>query len=137
VIGVACPYRKDKHILVHPPLESWLRRTFARRKEGPRLFVYFSLENGTFVVGLWTDGRKNAFHDVVNMGRSLLNFGLDDALHLRRLFGEPMTGESLSQASREEYMQRLRKLQDVNDAEADYLRHRQAPKIQVHVRREV
>jgi len=121
MIGVPCPYRKDRHIVIHPPLEGWLRRNVPDRRVRDDLFVYYSLDGQSFVVGLWADKRRSSFFDVLNMG-PVLHFSWEDGMHFRRLFGDPLTRKDLARRSREEYMNRVYRKQDEAAADSDLLR---------------
>lgn len=132
MLGIPCKFDRNLFAIIHPPLVGWLRRAVpVPPKVRDRLFVYFSIENGTFVVGLWTDRWKRAFFDVVNMGQSL-HFTPEDALHIRQLLGQPLSRAELARRSYDSYTARMRQRQEDGDEAAEKLYQKmRPPKVQV------
>jgi hypothetical protein len=71
MFGMACPFRSQQHQIIHPPLESWLKRE-SPREVRDSLFVYYHLRERTYVIAMWT--RPGMFMDMVNLGFTLGNF---------------------------------------------------------------
>jgi hypothetical protein len=62
------------------------------------LFVVRYNKLGVFCICEWTDNNKDTFTDVMNLGKSLGNFGRKESLELRRRLFAPVTAEETSKA---------------------------------------
>ena len=67
------------------------------RREG-RLFLIRYNKLGVFCICEWTGSNKDTFVDIMNLGKSLGNFGREGACELRRRLFAPVTAEDTSRA---------------------------------------
>ena len=120
MLGLSCEYRQDRFVVIHPPLESWVRRNCPDKKIRDRLFVYYSIENSTYVVALW-EKVGQSFYDVLNMGESLSNFDMPQAEAFQQMFAEPCTGERMEELARAFQSTRIHEAQDREREQAEKL----------------
>lgn len=119
MLGIACSYRPDRHVIVHCPLEGWLRRNVPDRRMRDLLFVYFSLEGRNYVVGMWANRGRTAFYDVLNFGPWLHGFTREDGLHFQRMLGrEALSGRELGEKALALEREKVRRLQGEQEEEA-------------------
>lgn len=121
MFGLPCQFRQDKFVILHPPLEGWLRRNVPDRKVRDLLFVYYSIDNLTYVVGQWTDRRRTHFYDVLNLGGHLTNFSAAQATNLRLMYSDPCTGERLAELATRDQDRRVRDQNDQEGLQAERL----------------
>lgn len=100
MIGQPCFYKKDVHILIHPPLLRWVKNQIADDNLRESLFCYLQRQYGTFVIGQWIDTSRSMFVDILNMGQSLGSFDRDDAQELLRRLLRPTTVKETKDAMR-------------------------------------
>ena len=132
MIGMPAQFRRDRYAVIKPPLHNWLQRALPHNRVGEQLFVYYAILEGNFVVGMWADRQKTLFWDVINMGPAL-TFSMDDALHLRRLFCDPLTRSALSRKVQSTVHTETLALQNRERDFAEYARwsQEQGKKVQV------
>ncbi len=126
MLGIPCEFDPARHVILHAPLESWLKRNLSSNLRDPLfrgwpLFLYYSLDGNAFVIGQWVGRDKRLFQDVWNIGDSLLDFTWEDAQQVLDMFGNPRTGEDLSNEMRDGYKNKLLALQDKADRDASVL----------------
>lgn len=68
------------------------------RREG-RLFLLHYNKLGVFCICEWTGNYRDTFTDVMNLGKSLGNFGHKKAQELRRRLFDPLTAEETCRAT--------------------------------------
>jgi len=71
-MNLSCPFRRDQHQIIKPPMASWIKRNCPDPSLKDKLFMYRHILYGTFVVALWV--KPGWFIDVLNLGGSLGNF---------------------------------------------------------------
>lgn len=121
MLNTACRYNPQEHEILHCELENWLRRNVSPEWKD-RFFVYRHRIHNTFVIGLWTyenDGGRY-FHDVLNLGETLLSFTRKDAAQLKDLFQDPIKSRTEAcRILREGQSQMMRDLQAQEAEKAD------------------
>lgn len=99
MLGLINLYNFQEHTIIGGELSLWLKRlieNIPNRKN--RLFLVRYNALGIFVIAEWTDNLKDTFTDVLNLGKSLGNFGNKEAQELRRRLFAPVTAEETSRA---------------------------------------
>jgi len=100
MLGMISVFNTDEHtIIVGSGIPEWLERLV----EGDplhkgRLFLVRYNKLRVFCICEWTDNHKDTFTDVLNIGKSLGNFGRRAAHELRRRLFAPVTAEETSKA---------------------------------------
>jgi len=100
MLGMISVYNSDEHTIIEGSgIAEWLERLVkgSPRREGC-LFLLRYNKLGVFCVCEWTDDHKDTFVDVLNLGKSLGNFGRKAANELRRRLFAPVTAEDTSKA---------------------------------------
>jgi hypothetical protein len=69
-----CEFDKRQHLIIHPPLEDWIKRQAPNDDERGRLFIYKHLVHGTFVIAWWVSKDRGLFVDMINLKKSLGSF---------------------------------------------------------------
>lgn len=100
MLGLISCYTAEEHTIIRGgELSGWLERlTDGRPNRKNRLFLIRYNALGVFVIAEWTDNHKDTFTDVLNLGKSLGNFGQKEAQELRRRLFAPVTAEDTAQA---------------------------------------
>ncbi|KKM77540.1 hypothetical protein LCGC14_1369010 [marine sediment metagenome] len=96
MLGLVSHYNSTEHTIIRCELSHWLERLIEGdpQREG-RLFLMRYNELGVFCICEWLGKPNDVFVDVLNLGKSLGNFGQKEALELkRRLFGSPSAEET-------------------------------------------
>ena len=94
MLGLVSLYSTDEHTIVRGELSKWLERLVEGDPQRTgRLFLlrYDKLE--VYCICEWTDNHKDTFTDVLNLGKSLGDFGQKQAQELRRRLFNPVTAE--------------------------------------------
>lgn len=98
MLGMISVYNPDEHTIIDGSgIPEWLERLVKGdpRREG-RLFLVRYSKLGVFCICEWTDTHKDTFVDVLNLKKSLGNFGRKTANELRRRLFAPVTAEETS-----------------------------------------
>lgn len=98
MLGMISLYTSDEHTIIQGSgIPEWLDRLvegILQRKGCLFLIRYNKLE--VFCVCEWTDNHKDTFVDIMNLGKSLGNFGHKQAQELRRRLFNPISAEETS-----------------------------------------
>ena len=97
MLGLVSCYNSDEHTLIRGELSEWLERLVeGDPRRGGCLFLlrYNKLE--VYCICEWVGGGNDTFVDVLNLGKSLGNFGQKAAQELRRRLFNPVTAEESS-----------------------------------------
>lgn len=98
MLGLVSLYNVDEHTIIDGSgLPEWLKRLVEgdpQRKDCLFLLRYNELE--VFCICEWVGGGNDTFVDVLNLGKSLGNFGQQKAQELRRRLFAPVTAEETS-----------------------------------------
>lgn len=121
ILGLVSVYTSDEHTIIkRGELSEWLKRLVEgdpRRKDCLFLLRYNELE--VFCICEWVGGGNDTFVDVMNLGKSLGNFGRKDANDLRRRLFNPLTAEDTSKAIVDTDSDFYHNLQDEDAQEAE------------------
>ncbi len=95
MLGLVSCYNPDEHTIIRGSgIPEWLDRLvedIPQREGCLFLLRYNKLE--VFCICEWVGGGRDTFVDVLNLGRSLGNFGQKEAQELRRRLFAPVTAE--------------------------------------------
>lgn len=98
MLGLVSLYLPEKHTIIGgsgiPEFLTKLVEGDPRRKDCLFLLRYDEL--GVFCICEWVGGGHDTFVDVLNLGKSLGNFGKKGAQELRRRLFDPLTPEETS-----------------------------------------
>ncbi len=103
MLGLVSYYSSVEHTIITGELSLWLERLIEGdpKREGKIFLVRYN-ELDVFVIAEWLGRPKDVFVDVLNIGKSLSNFGRAEAQELRnRLFkpiGPQETEKAITQA---------------------------------------
>lgn len=99
MLGLVSCYNPDEHIIICGELSEWLDRLVKGipQRDGC-LFLLRYNKLGVFCICEWVGGGNDTFVDVMNLGKSLGNFGKKEARELRRRLFNPVTAEDTSRA---------------------------------------
>ena len=92
MLGMVSLYTSTEHTII----EGSGIPEFLARLVVDRLFLLRYNKLGVFCICEWTDNHKDTFTDVLNLGKSLGNFGRKAAQELRRRLFTPLTAEETS-----------------------------------------
>lgn len=97
MLGLVSLYNTEEHTIIRGELSEWLERLVEGdpRRKG-RLFLLHYDELEVFCICEWTDNHKDTFTDVLNLGKSLGDFGKKEAQELKRRLFNPVTAEESS-----------------------------------------
>ncbi len=99
MLGLVSCYNSEEHTIMDGELSLWLKRlTEGKPNRKDRLFLIRYNALDVFVIAEWTDDLKDTFTDVLNLGKSLANFGHKESQELQRKLFAPVTAEDTSQA---------------------------------------
>lgn len=95
MLGLVSVYTSAEHTIING---SGIPEFLTRLIEGDpqrkgRLFLLRYNKLGVYCICEWTDGHKDTFVDVLNLGKSLGNFEKKEAQELRRRLFAPVTVE--------------------------------------------
>lgn len=99
MLGLISCYNPDEHTIIRGEISEWLERLVEGnpRREGCLfLLLYNKLE--VYCICEWVGGGQDTFVDVLNLGKSLGNFGRKEAEELKRRLFNPVTAEETSRA---------------------------------------
>lgn len=99
MLGLVSNYNSQEHTLIEGELSSWLNRLIggdSKRKN--KLFLVRYNKLAVYCICEWLAGPKDVFIDVLNLGKSLGNFGRQQAQELKRRLFCPVTAEETAQA---------------------------------------
>ena len=97
MLGLLSCYNSEEHTLLGGELSEWLKRLVEgdpQRKGCLFLLRYDKLE--VYCICEWVGGGNDTFVDVLNLGKSLGDFGQKEAQELRRRLFNPVTAEESS-----------------------------------------
>ena len=99
MLGMISLYLPEEHTIIRGEIGPFCDRLVEHdpQRRG-RLFVVRYNKLGVFCICEWTDGHKDTFTDVLNLGKSLGNFGKKEAQVLRTRLFKPLTAEATSRA---------------------------------------
>jgi len=100
MLGMISVYTTTEHTIIQGSgIPEFLTRLVEgdSQREG-RLFLLHYNKLGVFCICEWTDDHKDTFVDVLNLGKSLGNFGYKKSQELRRRLFAPVTAEVTSKA---------------------------------------
>ena len=100
MLGMISLYLPEKHTIISGSgIPEWLSQLVeGDPKRRGCLFLLRYNELGVFCICEWVGGGKDTFVDVMNLGKSLGNFGKKEARELRRRLFAPVTAEDTSKA---------------------------------------
>lgn len=117
MLGLVSNYNSNDHTLIGGELALWVNRLVENdRVRKGKLFVLRYNKLGVFVIAEWLAGPKDIFVDVMNLGKSLGNFGREEAQELRKRLFNPLGPEETSRAVAQADSDYYHNLQD-EDAE--------------------
>ena len=112
-------YRQQEHTIVGGDLSAWLERLVENDpKRKGHLFLVRYNKLGVFVIAEWLD-KYNIFVDVLNLGKSLANFGFKAAQELRRRLFAPVTAEETMKIVNQNDSDFYHRLQDEDSEETE------------------
>ena len=97
MLGLLSCYNVEEHTIIQGELSEWLERLVEsdpKRKSCLFLLRYDKLE--VYCICEWVGGGNDTFVDVLNLGKSLGEFGQREAQELRRRLFNPVTAEESS-----------------------------------------
>jgi hypothetical protein len=99
MLGMISLYLSEEHTIINGGISEWLDRLVegVPQREGC-LFLLRYDKLGVFCICEWLGGGNDTFVDVMNLGKSLGNFGKKEARELRRRLFNPVTAEETSRA---------------------------------------
>jgi len=100
MLGMISVYTSAEHTIIEGSgIPEWLERLVKGdpQREG-RLFLLHYNKLGVFCICEWTGKYKDTFTDVLNLGKSLGNFGQKESQELRRRLFAPVSAEDTSRA---------------------------------------
>lgn len=95
MLGLVSNYNTTEHTIIGGELSRWvgqLTNGDPRRKN--KLFLMRYNQLGVFVIAEWLGKPKDVFVDVMNLGKSLGDFGHDETCELRKRLFAPLTAEA-------------------------------------------
>lgn len=98
MLGLVSLYNSDEHTVISGSgIPEWLERLVeGSPKRRGCLFLLRYNKLGVFCICEWVGGGRDTFVDVLNLGKSLGNFGHKEAQELRRRLFFPLTAEVTS-----------------------------------------
>ncbi|KKN48938.1 hypothetical protein LCGC14_0647970 [marine sediment metagenome] len=99
MLGLVSNYTSAEHTIINGEISRWVSRLVEgdpQRKN--RLFVVHYNKLGVFCICEWLAKPGDVFVDVLNLGKSLGNFGPEEARELRRRLFKPLSAEDTSRA---------------------------------------
>lgn len=94
MLGMVSFYNSDEHTIVGGELSHWVKRlTDGNPQRKNKLFLVRYNKLGVFCICEWLAGPKDVFVDVLNLGKSLGNFGREKANELRHRLFSPLSAE--------------------------------------------
>ena len=94
MLGLVSVFTSAEHTIIRGEISKWLERLVEgvpQRKGCLFLLRYDKLE--VYCICEWTDNHKDTFVDVLNLGKSLGDFGQKEACELRKRLFNPVTAE--------------------------------------------
>lgn len=120
MLGLVSNYNSTEHAIVGGELSLWVKRLVENDpvRKG-RLFVLRYNKLGVFVIAEWLGLPKDVFVDVMNLGKSLGNFGYAEAQDLRQRLFDPLGPEETRRAVAQADSDYHHNLQDENAEEIE------------------
>jgi len=98
MLGMVSNYNTNEHTIIGGELARWLDRLVENdRERRGKVFLVRYNKIGSFVIAEWLGRPKDVFVDVLNIGKSLSNFGREKAEELRHRLFSPVTAEETMQ----------------------------------------
>ena len=99
MLGLVSYYNTTEHTIVGGEISEWVKRLVkgVPRREG-RLFLVRYNKLGVFCICEWLGKPKDVFVDVLNLRKSLGNFGRQEAAELKRRLFAPVTADMTREA---------------------------------------
>jgi len=99
MLGMISVYSPEEHTIIHGEIGSFCDRLVEHDPKRRRnLFVVRYNKLGNFCICEWVGGGRDTFVDVLNLGKSLGNFGYKQAQELKRRLFNPISTEETSKA---------------------------------------
>lgn len=121
MLGMVSLYLSEEHTIINGSgIPEWLKQLVEgdpRREDCLFLLRYNKL--GVFCICEWVGGGRDTFVDVLNLGKSLGNFGKKEARELRRRLFAPVTAEETSKAMVKNDSDFYHNLQDEDSEETE------------------
>ena len=97
MLGLLSCYNSEEHTILGGELSEWLKRLVeGDPKRKGCLFVVHYNKLEVYCICEWVGGGNDTFVDVLNLGKSLGDFGQKEAQELRRRLFNPVTVEESS-----------------------------------------
>ena len=97
MLGLVSLFTSAEHTIIQGEISKWLDRLVeGNPKRKGRLFLVHYNKLEVYCICEWTDNHKDTFTDVLNLGKSLGDFGQKEAQELRRRLFNPVTAEESS-----------------------------------------
>ena len=100
MLGMISVYNSVEHTIIRGGgLSKWLDRLVKGipQREGCLFLLHYN-KLGVFCICEWVGGGRDTFVDVMNLGKSLGNFGHKEAQELRQRLFNPVSAEETSRA---------------------------------------
>lgn len=97
MLGMISVFTSAEHIIIRGEMSEWLDRLvegIPQREGCLFLLRYNKLE--VYCICEWVGGGKDTFADVLNLGKSLANFGYKQAQELKKRLFDPLSAEETS-----------------------------------------
>lgn len=122
MLGLVSNYSSTEHTIIEGELSLWLKRQVEvdPQRKG-KLFVVRYNKLGVFCICEWLAKPRDIFVDVLNLGKSIGNFGPAKARELRRRLFNPLGPEETRQAIAQADSDYHHNLQDENAEETERL----------------
>lgn len=117
MLGLVSDYTSAEHMIIGGEISEWLKQLVegTSQRKG-RLFLVRYNKLGVFCICEWLGKPLDVFVDVMNLGKSLGNFGRGESLELRRRLFDPLTVEDTARLTTEADSDYHHRMQD-EDAE--------------------
>ena len=94
MLGLVSCYNVEEHTLIRGELSEWLDRLVEGSPQRTGcLFLLLYNKLGVYCICEWVGGGRDTFVDVLNLGKSLGNFGQIGAEEFKRRLFNPVTAE--------------------------------------------
>lgn len=99
MLGMISVYSPEEHTIIDGEIGRWVSRLVEGypQRQG-NLFVLRYNKLGVYCICEWVGGGNDTFVDVLNLGKSLGNFGQKEAQELKRRLFSPVSAEVTSRA---------------------------------------
>jgi len=121
MLGMVSLYTSEEHTIIEGSgIPEWLERLVeGDPRQGGRLFLLRYNKLGVFCICEWTGKHRDTFVDILNLGKSLGNFGRKEAWELHKRLFAPVTAEETSKAIIRNDSNFYHRLQDEDSEETE------------------